>query len=353
MNDEKSYETILEEMLARVDDGMDKREGSIIFDALSPVAYSLAKLYFTLEHYRDLIFPDTSAGEYLDRFALAFRLKRKEASRAVREGTFNIPIELGSRFTSSEEKTLVYTAVAACEQGEKETGYVYEMECETAGKRGGDYTGILIPINYINGLIKAELGKVIKEGTDQESDEAFRERLFVKMQRPSTSGNVNDYYNWAMECTGVGAVRVFPLADGAGTVKIVIADEKKAGVNETLLTEVKNHIEELRPIGASVTVVSAKEKKIHVSAKVKLLSSVNLGTVQAQFLLNLEQYLRGKAFQIEELSLARVGTLLMAIRGVEDFLDLKLNEKAENLPIEKEEVVVAGTVSLEVMQLGN
>ncbi|PKB52312.1 hypothetical protein CRH03_25265 [Clostridium sp. HMb25] len=52
-----------------------------------------------------------------------------------------------------------------------------------------------------------------------------------------------------MECNGVGAAKVFPLADGPGTVKVVIADEDRSGASAALINKVKEHIEGLRPIG--------------------------------------------------------------------------------------------------------
>lgn len=46
MFEDKTYENILQEMLNRVPDDIDKREGSVIYDALAPTAYSIADLYF-------------------------------------------------------------------------------------------------------------------------------------------------------------------------------------------------------------------------------------------------------------------------------------------------------------------
>ena len=49
MFEDKTYENILQEMLNRVPDDIDKREGSVIYDALAPTAYSIADLYFQLK----------------------------------------------------------------------------------------------------------------------------------------------------------------------------------------------------------------------------------------------------------------------------------------------------------------
>ena len=63
-----TYENILASMLSKVSSDIDKREGSIIYDALAPCAFQLAQTYFSLSNYIDLFFVDTAVGEYLDRF---------------------------------------------------------------------------------------------------------------------------------------------------------------------------------------------------------------------------------------------------------------------------------------------
>lgn len=62
-----TYEELLQAMLDRVPSDVDKREGSVIYDALAPCAYFLAQQDFQLDNFIDLVFPDTALGEYLDR----------------------------------------------------------------------------------------------------------------------------------------------------------------------------------------------------------------------------------------------------------------------------------------------
>lgn len=49
MYEEVTYEEILERMLERVPDDMDKREGSLIYDALAPAAIELQIMYIELD----------------------------------------------------------------------------------------------------------------------------------------------------------------------------------------------------------------------------------------------------------------------------------------------------------------
>ncbi len=60
-----TYEVILQRMLDRVPDTMNKREGSIIYDALAPAAVELALAYIQFDMMLNESFADTAFMEYL------------------------------------------------------------------------------------------------------------------------------------------------------------------------------------------------------------------------------------------------------------------------------------------------
>ena len=340
MYDVVAYETILKRMLDRLPDDLDKREGSVIFDALAPTAVELQNAYIELDWILDQMFADTSTREYLIKRAADSGEAPHPATKATLKGEFDTEIELGTRFSLD---TLNYVAVEKIEEK------TYRMECETAGVIGNKSLGSLIPVYYISGLKKAELTEILTQGVDEESTSALRERLLIKLRKPSTSGNKYDYYNWAMECVGVGATKIFPLASGPGTVKVVIADTERQAASQKLVEDVSAHIEELRPIGATVSVVSAVEKAIDITARIRLKNGINLGQVQEEFTRSVASYLKESAFDTDYVSVARIGTLLLDVPGVEDFNNLMLNDAPENVPLTEEEIAVAGAVVLEVM----
>ena len=204
------------------------------------------------------------------------------------------------------------------------------------------------PVSNVTG-VTAELSDVITAGMEEEADHALRERVYDVIRKPSTSGNRYDYYNWAMECEGVGAAKVFPLANGPGTVKVIVADANMSAAGTGVLKMVREHIEELRPIGADVTVASVVEKAVNVSAGIKLQTGMNLGVVQNAFQAALTEYLHKEALDLSYVSLARVGNLLLGTEGVEDYSNLLLNGVSGNMALTEEEIAVTGTVTLEVM----
>ena len=346
----KTYKNILKQQMDRVSDQVDKREGSVIMTALGPASWYLEGTYLDLQKMEENIYLPTAVGDALDLIAVAHGLERKKATQALRMGMFNLEIPLDSRFstvTSGSDKAHVYRTLSLVKVSEG--NYLYQMQCETAGEVGNGYIGRLLAVSYVQGLTSAELGEIITAGTDMEKDDDFRDRILQRVRLPSTSGNKYDYYNWAMEVSGVGGTKVFPLADGPGTVKVVIADANMQAAGEALVKEVYDYIEERRPIGATLTVKSAKEKSINVEAMVKLQNGVSLAEAQNRFQTSLSVYMQRNAFQSDYVSLAQIGNLLLNVAGIEDYNNLKLNGLGGNIPLVDEEIAVVGAVRLGVM----
>jgi uncharacterized phage protein gp47/JayE len=345
MYEDITYEAILQRMLARVPDTIDKREGSIIYDALAPAAMELQLMYIELDTMLKLAFADTSSGDYLEMRAGEMGIERIAATYALRKAFFyaqnDVPMDvlIGTRFTIDN---LNYVTVEKVSTGQ------FRLQCETAGEAGNIPFGPLIPIDYIDGLVKAELADILTPGEDEETDTSLLERYHFRVRQPITSGNVYHYKQWAREVAGVGDAKVFPLWNGNGTVKVAIADSGMQPASSALVATVAEYIETVRPIGATVTVVSAAGKTVNVAAKVVLAPGYALQAVYDAFLTAVDGYLREIAFSISYVSYAKIGTLLLAISGVDDYSDLRLNGVAANITLAGEEIPVLGNIDLEV-----
>ncbi|RAV19721.1 baseplate J/gp47 family protein [Paenibacillus contaminans] len=345
MYESQSYDVILKRMLDRVPITLDKREGSVVYDALAPAAAELAQMYIELDGTLRLGFGETTSGVYLDRRTSDRGVTRKPASPALRKGMFwnggNQPFDvpIGSRYSCEQLNFVVKARLTAGQ---------YELECEAVGESGNSVFGVLLPIDYVAGLACAELTDVLLPGEDTESDDQLRIRFLQKVREPGTSGNVADYRRWATEAVGVGAAKVVPLWDGPGTVKVVIVDTERQPATPSLVSDVAAHIEEVRPIGAAVTVVSAIGLAVEVAATVTLASGYSLQMVQDSFIQLLEAYLRETAFELTYVSYARIGTLLIGTSGVLDYTGLTVNGSTGNVALQSEEVPVVGAVNLGV-----
>nr|WP_255710950.1 baseplate J/gp47 family protein [Pelosinus baikalensis] len=332
-------------MLARVPDTIDKREGSIIYDALAPAAKELEKAYIEFDKVLERAFADTAHEEYLEMRTTEMGIDRQPAIHALRKAFLytanDVPMDIpiGSRFMLEE---INYVAVERLSVGQ------FSLQCEVSGDAGNRPYGELLSLNYIPGLAKAELADIITQGEEEETDTSLKERYHFRVRQPITSGNIYHYKQWAREVAGVGDAKVFPLWQGNGTVKIAIADSDIQPAIPALVTTVAEYIETVRPIGATVTVVSATGKSINVAAKIVMAPGYALQAVYDAFLSAVDGYLKEIAFSSTYVSHARIGTLLFAIPGVDDYSELKLNGAAANITLSGEEIPVLGNIDLEV-----
>lgn len=87
-----------------------------------------------------------------------------------------------------------------------------------------------------------------------ESDSDLLARLLDYIRRPPAGGNKYDYVKWALSITGVKSAYCLPLANGIGTVDLVItADPVLTGSvipSAELLAQVKVYIDDVRPVTA-------------------------------------------------------------------------------------------------------
>ena len=332
----QTYEEILQGMLDKVPSNVDKREGSIIYDALAPCAYFLAQQQFQLDNFVELVFADTAVGEYLDTAVSDFGLTpRKGATAAIRQVTTSATISIGTVW-GINELTYTITELIATNQ--------YKAKCNTAGTIGNQYTGSLSPLSSVSG-VTVTLGDVLTAGTDIETDDALRARLYNKVRMPATSGNAYQYKQWALEVHGVGDAKVFPLDSGPGTVTVLVVDDNKE-ISETLPETVLEYIETVRPIGATVTVTSPTTKQINVTASVVLNGSKTIVEVETAFNTALESFLSDTVFTTYSISYAKLGGLLLDTEGVEDYNGLTVNSGTGNVTIGSKEIPLKGVVTL-------
>lgn len=342
MFEHKTYEIILDEMLEEVRDDVDKREGSIIYDALAPIALKLAEMYSNLDVFLNLTFADTADGDYLTRRAAEFGVLRKEATPAIRKGFFRdedgLPLEvsIGSRFSFND---LNFYIIKEVDPGE------YELQAEENGIKGNIGAGTMLPIEPIENLGAADLGVVLVRGTDEESDDSLYKRFIERSQRQATSGNIYHYEQWALAVPGVGGVKVVPTWNGPNTVKVVLLNSEKLPAEPATIEKAFQHIESERPVGAIVTVAPATAIFVNVNAKLILAADTDLDETKAQFTILLAKYLGEISFTDELIRYTKIANLLLELPQVIDYENLVVNGGSSNIAPGPDGVGIAGSVS--------
>ena len=150
---------------------IDKREGSMVYNGNAPAIAELAQLYIGLDFVFQATYLATAPRDYLILRAADHGMYPSKASAAVFRAKFNIEVPIGSRFSCED---LNFIVTSRMETGEDtDTSVNYEVACETAGAAANDYTGALIPIDYIEGLTYAQLVELIIPGEDDEGTDCL------------------------------------------------------------------------------------------------------------------------------------------------------------------------------------
>lgn len=353
MYESMTYEKILADMLAQVGSPVDKREGSLIWDALAPAAWELARLYAALERVLQEGFADTASRQYLILRARERGLEPRAASPALALGrielTAGASVLPGARFCCDRFNWRVLN---------KLDGNYYELECEEAGSQPNAYIGHMVPLEYLNGLNKAELERILVPGEDEESTENFRARYLQDLLEQSFGGNAADYVSKAGDIAGVGAVKVQAAWNGGGTVKLILLNEKLGVPDNMLVQRVQMLFDPppnqgaglgLAPIGHVVTAAAARAKSVAVGLQVVLREGWQLADVRAAVNGCVDEYFADLAAgwaAAEHLTvrLSQLEARILQLNGVLDVGGLTLNGRAANLLLAADEIPVRGQV---------
>ncbi|MGI6318486.1 MAG: baseplate J/gp47 family protein [Dethiobacteria bacterium] len=95
----------------------------------------------------------------------------------------------------------------------------YKAECEQLGSYRKRIFRPLDNIDNISG-VTAELTDILIPGEDEETDESLRQRYFESLVSQAYGGNIADYKQKVTALPGVGGVKVEPVWNGGGTVKL-------------------------------------------------------------------------------------------------------------------------------------
>lgn len=345
MFEDMTYENILNDMLSRVPNDVDKREGSIIYDALAPAAFKLAEMYFQLHNYVDLFFVDTAVGEFLDRKAADYGITRKPATKALRKIETSDPVDIGTRWGFKDTTYIIIEKVSDTE---------YIAECEQAGSIGNQYSGDLENIDNVSG-VTASLTEIITTGADEETDEELRNRLRENIINPAQDGNAARYKKWAIEYPGIGNAKVFPLWNGGNTVKIAITNAQYLPAEPSLVAAFQEYLDPgaegkgngVAPIGAKVTVTGGVQKDINIAANVTLTEGYTEPTGAAEAISN---YLASIVFEKNSVSYMKIGSALLDCPSIADVSDLTVNGGTVDIALDGEEIPVLNSLNLVVIE---
>lgn len=350
----QNYDYWLNLMLDQVPNDIDKREGSIIFDALAPAAMVSAQQSLSLANIIRETYIKTAQGEFLDYRAAEHGTLRYLATNAEVKAKFNnddgnpINVEVGDRFASIAESPIFYTVIKANDDG------TAEMQAEEAGTYANSYLGQVLPVTPNDNLAWAEIIEITIPARDEESDDHLRDRLLNTNSWVAYGGNVADYLDMTSKIHDVGATQVYPVWNGPGTVKLVILNNDLMPASPTLIKKVKEEIDPedketqgygLAPIDHRVTVVTPETFKINIAMNVTIIDSVNINSIRVSIKKSLDEFFKslrkdwstinsttGKGYSMVVYR-SKILSRVMMLEGVANATMPKLNGKDEDLQL--------------------
>lgn len=346
-----TYEQILERMLNRVPNTVDKREGSIIYDALAPAAVEILHMYIELDRLLDDSFADTASREYLIKRCAERGIKPHPSTKAQVKARFNISVPIGTRFTN---EGIYYVVI------KNEDNLASVLECESYGTLGNKSFGSLIPVDYIKGLTEATVTELLVPGEDEEATEVLRTRYFNSLESQAFGGNVADYKEKVNRIPGVGGVKVFPVWQGGGTVKLVVEDSDFSAPSEQLIDQVQQSVDPVvnggeglgvAPIGHVVTVFGVTEEPIHITTQITYESGWQWEDIRTHVNKVIDDYFKELNKEWENtnniiIRISQIETKLLALEGIVDIASTQINGEEKNYIVGEEKIPVRGDINV-------
>lgn len=402
MYEAQTYESILARMLQKalsINSNLDTREGSLVWYGDAPAAVELQNLYIALDTVLNETFADTATRPYLILRAAERGLSPQPASPAILQMAITpttLFLPLNTRFSIGE---LNYYVSADRGSGN------YELTCETAGEAGNNYTGTVIPIEYVDGLETCKITSVLVPGEDEEDTELFRQRYLNSLNAQAFGGNQIDYIEKVNAIPGVGGVKVYRAWNGdlkpanmippkeaeawieglsgvpepvklwldtvyaaaknnmftvGGTVKLVVINSTFTVPSPTLVEQVQTAVDPLQnagegvgiaPIGHVVRVEGVQEETVDLGFALYYqrgwawedVSGYVTETINGYFL----ELAQSWADQDEALvvRISQIESRLLGITGILDIANTTINEKAANHTLALDHIPVLGSLA--------
>ncbi len=242
-----------------------------------------------------------AGGAYLDNLALSQGLLRKKEEHAVVTVRFSlsairgstVAIPQGTRVTDAANKIYFAAEYAEIPQGRKYA----DVKCvsvtggaETNNFEIGDLKILADPIAYISSVSNIDIPS---GGADEESDDAFAQRIFEAKNIFSTAGSENAYiYYTKAYSTLIDDVVVTNPRDAEIDIYILMKDRNGAsGVFIDSLTEYLCS-DDIRPLTDKITVKNAERAEYVIDAEYTVYKSdiQKISEKQAAVLAAAEEY---------------------------------------------------------------
>lgn len=337
----ENRDVIRTRLLKSISNIFDKSTGTLVWELIQAQSIESESLRVILEDGLNQRFAQTADFENLKKITkergIDWKLATNATGNVLVKGNPFAEVFIGDMFSNLKVNYVSRENVKLDENG---MGIV-RVSCEIAGSVGNteENTIIYFP-KSLNGINSVTNEKTFTNGYNAETKEELLERYYKYMRTPSTSGNIYNYEQWAQSVIGVGQVKVKPLWNGAGTVKVVILNSNNEPADQDLINKVAEKINVEKPIGATVTTNTVTEFPINVEAKVTLQPNYTIESVNQLISKRFDEYFKDGSFDEGKVYYAKIGNIIFETEGIKniDYSTLILNnEKSDIILIDDNE----------------
>lgn len=353
MREEKTFETIMAEMMAEMPDGVNTMEGSLIWNACAKQALQMEEAYLDMQIVEDNMYADTQDEEHLIQNGADKGIPIKEPTKAIVRASIlqesGAGIRIGTRFTAN---SLNYSVAGAIKGNE------YKLECEQAGAAGNIGSGELVPIDFVGGYQGGEILDILVLGQEREDIELYRKKILDSVNASYFGGNRSDYERFIEELEGVGACKVKRREPEDKFIYPYILDASWGVPTDTLVGDVQGCVDPVQnhgagdgiaPIGHFVLIKPATGVEINITAQFTFDDGYSQEDVQGHMEHALEEYFLElkKGWKNTEITvrLSQIEHRLLNVEGTIDIADTKLNGASSNIALGYAEVPVRGKIN--------
>lgn len=355
MNYNDEISDIQSDMLNEMPDSYSKIKGTWLWEIFKAFAIKIYELMQLLIDTSAKLNIENLQGDELDAYVRQWTdLQRKTAQKAsgyievtgngvIYSGTIvatedNIQYEVVSDVTINGTASVPIVAINSGESSNTSANTVTKMVTSNAN---------------IRSITNSE---PIEGGSDEETDDALRDRYYIRLSMPATSGNKAHYILWARECNGVGGAKATRDKTIKNKVNIYICDNDGDVADTSTIKAVQNYIDPnengdgsgVAPVGAICKVYSAGIKEIDISGIVELDNTFDADTTLENIKCAILKYLSQINFNKTELSYARLLNIALNSDGVNDITDFKLNDSYVNINCAETEIFSLNYFEMEV-----
>jgi uncharacterized phage protein gp47/JayE len=298
------------------------------------------------------MFIQTATGENLDYHAQVRGVARKSGTPAQGGVGFSantpavtsINIPAGTLLSTADDVPKRYVTLAAgtIPAGNTDSGLV-PVEAQFNGETGNVLSDkIVVMVQPPMGVATVTNPAALSGGTNDESDEALRQRLIDSYKSVENGANAVYYQNTACNVDGVYSAKVLSANRGPGTVDVFVA-AKGAAVTTNQLAQVQEKIVEKREINVDIQAQAATPQLVNFWVEIKVKPGYYFSDVEQRCKEALSDYINsigvGGNFAVSD-----AGNILYNIEGVSGY-SLPL-PSVDDIPIAPGSYAAVGTISI-------